>query len=279
MKSLIDFHTHFFPDGFFTAICRWFKEVDWPVLYQQSIEERISYLKEQGVSQVVSLHYPHKSGMAQTLNQFVFDLGQKHADFIIPFGSLHPDDENKTEILQQCFEEFRFKGIKIHSHVQKVGPDDPRMDEIYQVCNQYKKIALIHCGTGPHFNDKPVKGYGYDVTTITGIARFQSAISRFPDIKFVVPHLGYEEVEEFFALLDIYPNLYLDTSMALAGYFPVKLKKEWFVTYADRLLFGTDFPVIPHEWKKEKEILSSFNLGSDIEDKIFFKNAQRLLGL
>src|SRR3990167_7644035 len=217
MPTLIDFHTHFFPDGVFTAICRWFKEVDWPVLHQQSIEERITHLKAQGVSQVVSLHYTHKAGMAETLNRFAFDLAQKHSDFIIPFGSLHPDDKNKTGILKQCFGEFGFKGIKIHSHVQKVASDDSSMDEIYQVCSQYKKIVLIHCGTGPHFKDKPGRGYGYDVATVTGVTRFEAAIKRFPDIKFVVPHLGYEEIREFFSLLDKYPNLYLDTSMALAG--------------------------------------------------------------
>lgn len=275
--SLIDFHTHFFPDGVYQALCRWFEAIDWTIVHQESVDARVAYLKNQGLAHVVSLHYPHKVGMTETLNLFAHELEKKHPDFIVPFGSLHPDDSQKESILRTCFADFKFRGLKIHCHVQKVAPDDPRMDEIYELSQG--KIILIHCGTGPHFKDKPVNAYGYDVSTVSGVARFEKVVRKHPKVTFVVPHLGYEEMNEFLNLLPDYPNLYLDTSMALAGYFPTNFDFGRLAEFPDRLLFGTDFPIIPHPWEKEKNILLGLGLGKEIEDKIFYQNAQSILKL
>lgn len=53
--------------------------------------------------------------------------------------------------------------------------------------------------------------------------------------------------------------------------------REFFVRNADRVLFGSDFPNIPYEYKRQVEALLEKKLGTEIEDKIFFKNAEALL--
>lgn len=277
---IIDCHTHFFPNKLFRALWRWFENYAWPIEYKLYAADLISVLKAKGVTRAVSLHYPHKPGMAEALNHFVFELANKHPDFLIPFGSLHPDDGNKPSILKTCFEDYGFKGLKFHSHVQRVAADDPRLDEVYACCRDYQRIILFHCGTGPHFRDRPVNGYGYDVMGISGIKTFIKTLKKYPEIVFVVPHLGYEETEDFVCLLDDHPNLYLDTAMAVGNYFPdAKIKREWFEKYADRILFGTDFPHLPYPWERERDALIAMQLGADQQDQIFYRNAARLLGL
>lgn len=277
--KLVDFHTHFFPDRLFEAIWRWFETRSWPIHYKKYADDLIACLKKEGVTHAVSLHYPHKKGMARSLNEFAYQLGRKYPGFLIPFGSLHPDDDDKEEILKECFENFGFKGIKIHCHVQKVAPNDRRMEPIYNICGKYKKIILIHCGTGPNFKANPAGAYGYDVTKITGVRLFEKVLQKFPATPFVVPHMGYEEIESFVNLLPHHPYLYLDTTMVLSEFFPVDFRKEWLLTYPDRFLFGTDFPNIPHEWKKEKVKIQSLNLGKEVENQIFYTNAAQLLGI
>jgi len=279
MSKLIDFHTHLFPNKLLDALWRWFEKNAWPIEYKQYVEDLVPFLKRQGVERCVHLHYPHKAGMSEALNLWARELEAKYPDFVIPFGSVHPDDEHPEKILRQCFEEFRFKGLKIHCHVQKVAPEDPRLVPVYEMCEAYRKILLIHCGTGPHFKDRPFEGYGYDVTTVSGVRLFEKVIRKYPNMTFVVPHLGYEEVDEFFALLKDYPNLYLDTTMALADFLPGRVKPELLARHADRLIFGTDFPNIPYEWGCEKSKLLEMRLGEDIEEKILGGNAARLLGL
>jgi len=278
MKT-IDFHTHFFPNKLFGALWRWFETHAWSIKYKLPADELISVLKKEGVDRCVSLHYPHKKDMAGSLNEWTHHFAEKYSDFVIPFGSLHPDDENQEGILKKCFDDYGFRGLKLHCHVQKMAPDDERLDTLYQICNDQEKIVLIHCGTGPHFKEQPTDGYGYDVTAISGVRRFEKVIKRYPKIKFVVPHLGYEEVEAFIHLLDDYPNLHLDTAMAVADYFPIELNPDWLIQHADRILFGSDFPHLPYPWKTEKDRLLSFNLGTDVEEKILWKNAEKLLSL
>jgi predicted TIM-barrel fold metal-dependent hydrolase len=275
--KIIDFHTHFFPNKLLDALWRWFETHAWPIEYKNYADEMVAILKKEGVSRCVSLHYPHKTGMAESLNEYAFRLSEKYQNFIIPFGSVHPDDDKKETILKKCFEDYAFKGLKFHCHVQKMAPDDRRMDFIYRMSEEYDRIVLIHCGTGPHFKDRPTNGYGYDVTKISGVKRFEKVIRKYPRLTFVVPHLGFEEMEEFVALLNDYPNLYLDTTMVLSRYFPHPLRREWLADHADRLIFGTDFPNIPYEWKREKEGLKQWRLGPERESKIFFENAARLL--
>lgn len=277
--KLIDFHTHLFPNKLLDALWRWFETHAWAIEYKKYVEDLVPFLKKQGVDRCVHLHYPHKVGMTDALNHWAHELEKKYSDFVIPFGSLHPDDEYPEKILRQCFEEYKFKGLKIHCHVQKVAPEDPRMIPIYELCDAYRKIMLIHCGTGPHFKDKPVNGYGYDVTSVSGVKHFEKIIGKYPNMTFVVPHLGYEEVDEFFALLKDYPNLYLDTTMAIANFLPGVVKPEQIVTHADRLIFGTDFPNIPYEWSREKNNLLEMKIGKENEEKVFWKNATALLGL
>jgi predicted TIM-barrel fold metal-dependent hydrolase len=275
--KIIDFHTHFFPNKLMDALWRWFETHAWPIQYKHYADELVQVLKSNGIARCVSLHYPHKPEMAESLNEWAYQLGEKYKDFIIPFGSVHPDDENKEKILKTCFEKFEFKGLKIHCHVQHVAPDDPRMEVVYKMCETYKKIMLIHCGTAPHFKGVSPNPYGYDVTTVSGLKRFEKTLKKFPNVTFVVPHLGFEETEGFFNLLPDYPNLFLDTAMALTHYFSWEVKKESMENYADRILFGSDFPNIPYEWEREYKGVLQFKLDTQKEKKIFYENAARLL--
>src|SRR5215470_18718978 len=100
--KILDFHTHFFPDKLMEALWRWFEANAWPIQYKQYADEMVATLRAEGVSHCVSLHYPHKPGMAEALNAWAFRLGKKYSDFITPFGSLHPDDPMKEKILQSC---------------------------------------------------------------------------------------------------------------------------------------------------------------------------------
>ena len=276
---LLDFHTHFFPERLMDALWRWFEAHAWPIEYKQYADEAVSTLRSNGVTRAVSLHYPHQPAMAVSLNDWARRLGEKYPDFIVPFGSLHPDDEDPEKILRTCFEDYGFKGLKFHCHVQKMAPDDRRMEPIYEICQAMDRLVLIHCGTGPHFKEKPSRGYGYDVTAISGADRFEKVLGKYPKLRFVVPHLGFEEMDRFVAMLDEFPNLHLDTTMAIGGFFPDPISPPWFKKNSDRFLFGTDFPNIPYSWNREKLALEAMQLGTAIEAKIFYENGARLLAL
>ena len=102
-------------------------------------------------------------------------------------------------------------------------------------------------------------------------------------------------LEEVAALLDLHPRLHLDTTMALARYFPstdpgfrftdeagadawlqraAAIVRRW----PDRILYGTDFPNIPYDWDRELGNLLRLGLPEADLGAVLAGNARRLFG-
>lgn len=70
---------------------------------------------------------------------------------------------------------------------------------------------------------------------------------------------GMNQYQEFFDLLERYPNLYLDTTMTLGAFFQTmddnkpltQMIRTMLLKYSDRVLYGTDWPNIPYDWCRE----------------------------
>lgn len=270
--EVIDFHTHFFPEKLYKAIWDWFESHGWPIQYKVQADETARLLKEQGVSRYVILNYSHKPGMSDSLNAWTHAFALRHPESI-PFGAIHPEDEKVGRLLDRCFKDYGFKGIKFHCHVAGIRPDDERMFPIYEKILEFDRVLLIHSGAGPS-----LRGYRETTKHVSGAEFTRNALKRFSDMKVVVPHLGFDEPGEFFSIMEEFPNLWMDTTMALAGFFPEKVPWESIEKFSDRILYGSDFPNIPYEMGTELRAIRSSPLSPSTQKKILFSNAGRLLG-
>jgi predicted TIM-barrel fold metal-dependent hydrolase len=89
--------------------------------------------------------------------------------------------------------------------------------------------------------------------------------------------MGALEYTEFGALLDDYPNIYLDTAygfipQAKNGFLSSSLGIKFLEKYQDRILYGSDFPNLIFPREGEIETLLSLNLSQSFYDKVFWKN-------
>ena len=156
----------------------------------------------------------------------------------------------------------------------KVAPDDPRLDPVWRASARHRKPVVIHCGREP-----ASAGYGTDVRALSGAVRLRRALARHPEAICIVPHLGMDEPAAFEALLDEFPNLYLDTTMAITGYFPDPPDLEMLRRRPDRILYGTDFPNLPYGWDRELQVVRGLGLPPADEALILSGNAVRLFGI
>jgi len=268
--TIIDFHTHFFPDNVFRAIWKWFDAFGWEIQHKIFADELIQRLKSIGVAKMVLLNYAHKPGMSQMLNEWTHRFSERHPE-IIPFGTVHPHDKERDKIVNQCFEEFGFYGLKLHTHVLKIAADDPILFPIYERIEAAGKILLLHAGNGPR-----VRGSNADNSNVAGVERVKVILKRCPNLKLVIPHLGVDVPDAFFDLMHEYENLWMDTTMTLAGYFPKQPSLRRIEELSDRILYGSDAPNVPYpldlEIGKIKELFSE-----EVQKKIFYKNAKKLL--
>lgn len=266
--DVVDAHVHLFPDALFAAIQRWFDANAWPIRYRMTSDGLLDFLEERGVSTVVALHYAHKPGIARSLNEYVLSIAKRRPG-VVPTATVLPGEPDAAEILRRALGEGA-RGVKIHCHVQKVAPDDPRMDDVWREASRAGVPVVIHAGREPSSD-----AYGVDCRALCSAESTARALERFPDVTCIVPHLGADEVAEYFALLDRFPRLHLDTTMMLAEYFPLRSDLALLERHADRILYGTDFPNIPYPWDREIKRLAR-SVSRTTAEKILSTNPRRL---
>ena len=104
-------------------------------------------------------------------------------------------------------------------------------------------------------------------------------MNNFPTLRICVPHLGFDEISAYKKLIEKYDNLWLDTTMILADYFPIEEIIELNSFRVDRIMYGSDFPNIPYAWDRELNWLKTSGLPYDNLKWILKKSAANFFGL
>jgi len=269
LPGILDLHVHVFPPRLFEAVWAYFEERGWSVHHEQA-EEIARTLRAHGVSRTVALSYPHKPGVARPLNRFMAELGQVEPLFI-PFASVHVDDPDFVEYVDEAFASPYLHGFKFQPLVQRFDLNHPRLDLLYERCTTEDVPILIHAGLGPQRNE------------FVGFANFRRLLDRFPDLRVCVAHMGAPEYNEFLALLADHPRMYLDTTM-------VNVRTDLFdavwrgderllLAHADRLCFGSDWPNVPYPYREAVESVNRFPLPPELVEDIRRRNGWRFLNL
>jgi predicted TIM-barrel fold metal-dependent hydrolase len=264
-RPVVDFHTHLFPTQLFQAIWRSFDQHLWTVRYQGETDELVETLLGAGIEHFVFSTYAHKPGIARELNRWSAEVARRHPR-ATAFGSFHPLDDVEA-LAAEAFETLGLAGFKVHCQVQRCYPDEPGLRPAYRAAERLGKVCLIHCGRAPEFSE------------YCDARRFERVLRRYPDLTFVVAHLGADEFERYFDLAARYDNLYLDTTMVFTGWHPWEPPLRGLVEFQDRILYGSDFPNLPYDLLTGVRGILTLELGRQIEDKILYTNAARLLGL
>lgn len=258
LPPVIDAHVHLFPDRLFEAIWRWFEEYGWPIRYDLYTPDVLGFLLARGVSRVVALCYAHKPGIARGLNQWMAEICAAHPQ-VTGLGTVFPGENDAVGIVEEAIA-AGLEGIKLHCHVQRMGPDDPKLHDVYETLARRGKVLVIHAGREP---SSPA--YGVDTHTLCGAGRLERVLRDHPTLKVVVPHLGFDELEPYRQLVERYDTLWLDTTMVLADYFEVSgwsrsAMRRFLETRPDRILYGTDFPNLPYAWDREVRQITAMQL-------------------
>jgi hypothetical protein len=270
----VDAHTHLHPPRLFAAIRRWFDEhTHWNLRGPMEPDVVAAALRTAAVERFVFFSYAHRPGMARDLNRWLRDTARALPDGV-PLGTVHAADDDPAAVVDEACRIWGFGGIKLHVQVQRFHPDDPRMLPVYERLVELDRVLVIHVGTGPHTNE------------YSGLARFARVLERVPGLRAVICHMGAFETRAALRLLDRFPGLYLDTTMALTAAStpftridPATVRADDLRQYADRILFGSDFPNLPYPYEEERRGLWARDLPLDVYRRIFYENARAVFRL
>lgn len=273
LPPVIDAHVHIFPSRIFSAVWKWFDDHAWHIRYQMTSSQVFDFLLSRGVSRIVALQYAHKPGIAAALNRY---MAQKCTEFdsqVTGLATIFPGEEGEKEILQQAFG-AGLAGVKLHAHVQCCDMVSEDMQTVYECCQQHAKPLVIHAGREPTST-----AYRCDPHQICSADRVEHVLKNFPDLQLCVPHLGFDEMSAHRKLVEKHDNLWLDTTMVLAGYFPIQEEINLSRYRPDRIMYGSDFPNIPYAWDRELKRLANAKLPRDVLEQLLCGNAAELFKL
>jgi hypothetical protein len=250
LDGVTDSHVHLFPLGFYEALWRWFDKHAWDIAFRGTAEQSLHHLRGLGTGPVVASVFAHKAGVARLLNKFLGDLVRAETG-VTGLGTVLPGEPDAADIVREAIEVHGLRGIKLHCHVMKAAVDDPATMAVLAQCQESGVPAVVHAGREPASD-----AYGIDCHALCNASRTERVLRQLPRLKLVVPHVGADEFDRYFALLGQHEHLYLDTAMACADYFDHRPGWDAIVQWSHRVLYGTDFPIVPYEADRELRVLA-----------------------
>lgn len=262
MKTIVDFHTHIFPDNVAQKAIPYLEnEGNVEAFLDGTRQSLLNSMEKCGISTSIICSIATKVSQFEPILDFCKEI---QSEKLVPFPSVHPDDPDVVEKIKLIRQEG-FLGIKMHPYYQNFYLDDSTLMKIYAEISKQNLILLMHTG----FDIAFPKVRRADPDKIIKI------LDLFPDLKMVTSHFGAWDLWEEVRQKMIGKSIYMDLSFALEFLSIAEAKSMLESHPADYLLFATDSP-----WAGQKEcieLLQGLELSEILEKKILGENALRLL--
>jgi uncharacterized protein len=276
---IIDFHTHIFPSFIRDDRHLLFNhEPGFESIYQKP-ESRLSgrealleNMDNEGVAKSVVFGFPWRSTEHyKRHNDYVIESVLKYPDRLIGFCTLNPLSPDAPKEIERCLKAGLVGVGEIAVYDSDFSEDViSRFKDIMSLCVEMDVPILLHA-------NEPV-GHKYPGKQPMSLAGLYELIKRYPSNRIVLAHWGggiffyglmKKEVREALS------NVWLDMAASPYLYRPDIYKIAGEIMGFDKILFGSDFPLIkPGRYLKEME---SAGLPKDAIANITYENAMKLL--
>jgi predicted TIM-barrel fold metal-dependent hydrolase len=205
----------------------------------------------------------------------IIERSRDHADVLIPFGSVDPARGAEAVAMARQQIEAGARGFKFHPTTQGFFPNDRAAYPVYEVIQEAGIPALFHSGqTGAGAGTRG--GSGFRLKYSNPIHLDDVAVD-FPDLPIIIAHPSFPWQEEALSVATHKPQVYIDLSGWSPKYFAPILVQYANTLLKNKMLFGTDFPILtPERWMADLEKTA---IRDEVKPGIFKDNAAKLLGL
>jgi predicted TIM-barrel fold metal-dependent hydrolase/quinol monooxygenase YgiN len=314
--GIVDVHSHIVTDEYLDCLRRHnaLMEDGYP-LPSWSEASHIAFMDSAGIDKsVLTLSSPQpwfgdvqeSAWVIRSVNEAMARAKNDHPDRFLWCAALpQPDVEASVTEALYALDSLGADGIKLATSAGGIYLGDPKLDPLMQVLNDRKSVIILHPvkpGELPDsvFTSTPAFVYEYPVETTRAVLNMiaNNVMTRYPDIKVVVPHAasflpyaiprlkgGYPLLlkQGLTGPIDIDGNLaklYYDLAGAPS---PQAVKMMLTITTHDHILFGSDYPFVPAPVLQKIVGKVKNGIASEPElcryvDAFFSGNALRLFG-
>lgn len=275
---VIDFHTHVFSPRVKEHRDRYIEnDPCFALLYSSpkaklaTADELIGSMDREGVDVSIILNggwATHE--LCVETNDYILESAVRYPKRLVGFCTVQPHSiEAAVAETERCVRGGA-KGIgEMRPDTQSLDPEI--LAPIIEVIKEHKLILLTHVS-------EPV-GHQYAGKGNVTPERLYALIAAYPDITHVCAHWGGGL--PFYALMpevkEALRNVFFDSAASPFLYVPEVYKRVSELVGVDRVLFGSDYPLLP-QGRLLREI-DSLDLSPETKEQILSGNARRLLGI
>jgi predicted TIM-barrel fold metal-dependent hydrolase len=196
-------------------------------------------------------------------------LAEKHPGLFTLNGTFDPRLGKKgLAHLESLHEQYGIKGVKLYTAEWKGDSrgwklDSPEAGRCLERCQELG-ITNIHVHKGPTV--WPLDRDAFDVADVDGAA------TSFPDLNFIVEHVGLPRLEDFCWIATQEPNVYGGLAVAIPlmhtrpRYFAQIIGELLYWLNEDRILFGSDYAIWQPKWLVEQFV--DFQIPEDMQSEL-----------
>jgi uncharacterized protein len=281
--AAIDVHTHIEADGhghlamddeLLEASAKYFKAGH---NRTPTLDELADYYRERRIAAVVfTVDASTHTGHPGLSSEEIAEGAAKNADVLIPFGSVDPwCGKAAIREAERLVTEFGVRGFKFHPSLQGFEPNHQRFYPLYETLQRLGVLALFHTGQ---------TGIGAGLPGGRGIKlRYSDPMllddvaADFPGLDMILAHPSVPWVDAAISIATHKANVYIDLSGWSPKYFPPQLVRSAGSLLRQKVLFGSDFPLLtPDRWLAD---FAELDLNDEARQMILKDNAVRLLQL
>jgi predicted TIM-barrel fold metal-dependent hydrolase len=278
---IVDTHVHVLPDRVrreLDAICArdpWFGACHArPGAAVASADDLVESLDAAGVDRAVCFTWPFADpALCAEGNDYLAAAVRRHPERLIGFGCVQPADPGAAAEAERCAR-LGLRGLgELNADAQGWAlEDEAALGPLARASAAAGLPWTLHCS-------EPV-GHAYPGKGTATPDRVAALAERHPELTVIGAHLGggipfYAHMPEVRALCRA--NLYVDTAAVPFLYEPSVYADVCRLIGSDRLLFGSDHPLL--RAPRYLETLRGLQLGDAATAAILGGNAARLLGL
>ena len=244
----------------------------------QSVEEMAAHYADLDILGVIfTVDDETATGRPPVPNDYIADIVKRYPAQFIAFGSVDPWKGKAAEReIRRCAEELGVKGVKFMPNMQQFYPNDERFYPLWGLMQELGLVLLLHSGTTGVGAGHPGGG-GVKLKYSRPIPYVDDVAADFPELRIIMAHPAWPWQEEQLAILVHKPNVYMDLSGWSPKYFQPSLVQYANTLIQDKVLFGSDYPVIrPERWLADFE---QAGFREEVREKVLRGNAAKLLGI
>jgi uncharacterized protein len=278
-RQLIDWHTHCYLPEHLGAETRATMQARGVRGAEAGPEQHARGVVEGGADKFVVIKMPTAWGR-RIPNDFIAAYVARYPGRAVGFAAIDPSEPEAARELERCVTTLGLRSLKLSPVYHGFDPWSPAAWRLYEIADGFGLPVMFHMGGA----------YDPEAALEWGSPLLLDRVGRaFPRLRIIVAHLGQPMMQETVMLMRKNARVYADLSARFHRpwqlYNGLRTAIEYGVT--DRLLFGSDFPVMTTcEAAQAFRAINDWGEGvrlppipPELIDEILYQRPLELLGL